>query len=165
MTMFGRVLGVVVGCAAAGACAMAPERPPTVMRMSALPHGFDASWSAVLDLMAERGWTLGTVDRASGLVSTGWMPLEHPGHAECPDRGPWGSARRAYQVVVRVKPQDGAPNTTAVTVTATFRQIERVNGEEEVRACESRGTLERLFHTRLAALQPGAAGTASAEAR
>jgi hypothetical protein len=103
---------------------------------------FDDVWRAVVQLFAERNWSIKTIDKSSGVIATDWLRISDE-YADC------GSAPLATNNGTRVtfnvlvSPVDPA---TRVTVNTTFQQVRSVGGTTGVVECASVGSVEAMIH-------------------
>jgi hypothetical protein len=147
---FVRVTVVLLGVAAAAASATAPAKH-NVQRATTVPVGFEAAWSALIDLFADRSWPIGNLDKASGLVVTDWMDLgdQRDVYADCGAAGAATVRSTQVRFNVRVKP---VGETTELVVNATFRQVRTgLEGGPFNVDCTSRGAVELMIHEQIAA--------------
>jgi uncharacterized lipoprotein len=122
-----------------GACAAAPQshevRRTTLIRLPG-----DAVWQGLIAEVAEQGWSVATMDRASGFMATNWLRVPER-LADC------GSAPMATIVQTQVRlnvvvtATDGATN---FTVNTTFRQVRRLGDVTGVVSCYSTGRVESV---------------------
>lgn len=87
MGNFIRVSMVLVLIVATGASATAPAKH-TIHKTKTISATYDATWGAVIDLVAERGWAISNMAKDSGLITTDWMSIENDTpYADCGEPG------------------------------------------------------------------------------
>jgi hypothetical protein len=136
------VLGIVVGVADL-ACystpsAVAPVRTPTVVNAS-----FTRTWSAMIDVFAERTIPLRTLDRASGFAATEEMSVDGSTRwGDCGSDAVHGQVGPRHAIWnVRVK---GDSTTATVLVTVRWWLFRGMGGSETRRIdCVTTGAWER----------------------
>jgi len=142
-----RVLVVLFSVVAAMASATKPAEPTTpIARTASSGAGFDATWSAVVDVFADHNWAITTIDKASGIIATDWMNAGADGErfADC------GSAPMLHEdpiearFNVRVK---GDAADATMTVNVSFRRTRSLpdRTDSHVVQCNTRGVVEALI--------------------
>lgn len=145
---FVRVGVVLVGVVAAAASATAPSTH-NVKRSTDVSLDFEATWTAVIDLFADRGWAIDNLDKHSGLITTDWMHLgdDKDVYADCGGAGISSVHGTQIRFNVRVKP---AGDSTELTVNTKFRQLRSFDGVASEVECASRGAVEAMVHEQVA---------------
>lgn len=148
--MMGFVRAAAVLALAAAACATAPVRRD-LPRATTVPRDFEATWSALIDLFAEREWAIDHLDKDAGLIATDWVGLGEQGHryADCGVAKVDPAQPIQVRFRVRAKPAQ-AEKATEVTVDAAFRQIRSFDGNSSFMDCPSRGAVEAQIQDKLA---------------
>jgi hypothetical protein len=109
---------------------------------------FDQTWTAVIEVFAERNWAIANMEKDSGLVTTDWMTLDRESpFADCGGAGISGVQRREVRFNVFVRDADDG---TVVTVNTTFRELRAWDNKEWYVDCTSTGRVESLIHDLLA---------------
>jgi hypothetical protein len=122
-----------------GACATAPQSHE-IHRTTLIRLPKDAVWQGLIAEVAEQGWTVATIDRASGFLATEWLRVPER-LADC------GSAPLASVAVTKVRlnittvATDGGTN---FTVNTTFQQVRRLGDVSGVVNCYSTGRIESV---------------------
>jgi hypothetical protein len=151
---------VVVACVICGASASAPKAH-AIRTTATVPANFDDTWAAVIDVFAERKWTIQTSDKASGLITTDWMRVDEEPYADCGSAPLATSRGTRIKFNVRVK-QEGS--TTSVAVNTAFQQLRQFDNQQGVVECASKGTAESLIHTQVSMRATTAASRKTEEA-
>lgn len=164
---FVRCAVVVVGVAAAMGSATAPG-VHNVERATTVRFGYEATWTALIDLFADRGWPISSMAKDSGLIVTDWMNLNEAAEVAADCGGAGISVVQGTQVRFNVRVK-GASESTEVSVNAGFRQIRMFDGNIVFANCTSRGYVETTIHQQVAsraakykapaAVAPGPAGS------
>lgn len=97
-------------------------------------------WQGLIAEVAEQGWSVATIDRASGLMATNWLRAPER-LADC------GSAPLATVVQTQVRMNVlvvAADGGTNLTVHATFQQVRRLGDVTGVVNCYSTGRVESV---------------------
>lgn len=130
-------------------CATAPVQrqfDPAVTLRGVDP---DAAWTAVVDLFAERNWTIDNMDRASGFIGTDWMGTRPgDGFLDCGSAGLAVDTDHNGRLNVTVRE---APDGVRLTVNSTWRVVRDFAGNHVIVDCVSTGEIERIVHTEVAA--------------
>ncbi len=152
---FGQATRGVLVCgfvAVAAASATAPGKH-NVKTTANVAHGVDATWSAVIDVFADHGWSISNMEKASGLITTDWMSLgsEEMKAVDCGSEGVSSIMATQVRFNVRVKGDDQA---SSVSVNAKFRQERRFDKTTSIIDCASTGLVEAGIQR---AVQAGAA--------
>lgn len=132
------LLAVLVICAAS---ATAPGRH-AVKKTIYVKASYDDTWTAVIDVFADRSWPIQNMAKDSGLITTDWMKADE-GFADCGGSGLAIEHGTYVRFNVRVK----AAESTEVTVNATFRQDRSLDDAHHFADCETKGVVEQLIHT------------------
>lgn len=138
------LIGMGVGV---GASATAPGRH-SVRKAKTIQAGYDPTWAAVVDVFAERDWTITNMEKDSGLITTDWMGVtaDTP-YADCGGSGIASVRATQVRFNVLVREQD---DRATVRVNTSFRQLRSFDGREILVDCTSRGGLEREIHLEVA---------------
>jgi len=101
----GKHLCAITLAALLAGCTSGPTLVPTPRAGTPVKASFGRTWTAAVDIVAERSATVRTIDRPSGLIIAGDIVLGDSSTrwADCghnPD-GPFPPARMTYNVVVR----------------------------------------------------------------
>lgn len=155
-----RVGMVIIGVVAAVASAGAPKAHP-VQRVTTVPRDFEATWTALIDLFAERGWAIGHLSKDSGLITTDWMnaDADADAFADCGGTGLSVAGRTEVRFNVRAKPAGAG---TELSVNTTFRQARTSDGQRYYADCTSRGVVEEMIHRNVSSAVSAAKGEGSA---
>ena len=128
-------------------CAASASKPSqhAVQSAATINASYDATWSAVIDLFTEHNWTIQTIDKSSGFITTDWLNLgDDAAHfADCGNAPLATTAITAVRFNVRVKPSAGG---TDVVVNDSFRQGRAFGNNSAVVECTSTGALETRIH-------------------
>ena len=126
--------------------------PPVVTEFDdsvTLEHDYDAVWSAVIELFAERSWPIETIEKDSGIIVTERLKLnvgleEMAKYADC-GKDILGESRLPWTVKFNLFAKKGSAGETIVRINAGFRSLEVAGGTAPV-DCASKGYLEaQLF--------------------
>jgi len=110
-----------------------------------MPCNFDQAWSATVQLFAENGWPIATLERDSGIIVSDWVDIGTGGeYSDC------GSAPLAivvgreakFNVFIR-----DAASGPSMTVNASFRELRSFNEQTAYSDCTSLGVLEAKLHS------------------
>lgn len=139
-----RIGAVLVGVVAAGASATAPAKHD-VQRATSVSSDFDATWSALVDLFADRNWAILQLSKESGIITTDWHSLGDLAdvYADCGGSGLSSVHGTQVRFNVRVKSDDAR---SEVIVNASFRQLRSFDNLSDIVDCASRGAVEALIH-------------------
>ncbi len=138
-----RVGVMLMALVAAVASASAPARH-AVERAETVAVSYDAAWHALIELFAERSWTIGTLEKDSGIITTDWMAMEKDSpFVDCGGAGISSVIGTQIRFNVLVKDLGTEAN---VVVNASFRQLRSFDRKESVAECTSRGGVEALIH-------------------
>lgn len=130
-------------------CASAPQ-VHEFQKTWTMTSDFDRTWAATVEVFAEHGWSIATLEKASGIIVSEWLHLNAADAAEFYDRGNSGLAttrtREAkFNVFVR---QNGADVT--LTVNASFREQRSFDQSVWYQECTSLGALEARLYSLIA---------------
>lgn len=136
-----RIVVVIAFGLVAAASATAPGQH-TVRATATVSASYSATWSAVIDLFAEKNWAIQNLEKDSGLITTDWMSVADD-YADC------GSAPLARNNGTQVRfnvrvTEDG--ETSDVSVNAVFRQHRSIDNNHVTVDCVSNGTVEAFIH-------------------
>lgn len=139
-----RSAGALGALALSLASASAPAKRD-IKKATTVPASYDDVWSAVIDVFSERGWTIGNVEKDSGLITTDWMTLngeDESAFADCGGSGVTFTEGVQIKFNVRIRDEDG----TVVTVDTFFRALRSLGEQTAFVPCQSKGTVEKLVH-------------------
>lgn len=138
-----RVGGVLLIAAMCLASASAPGKH-TVNRTTTVKASYDDTWTAVIDVFADRNWPISSMAKDSGLIATDWMRVDAAeAYADCGGSG----IARTHGTYVRFNVRVKSGNTTEVTVNASFREARSFDGQSGFADCESKGAIELQIHS------------------
>jgi len=109
-----------------------------------MPCNFDQAWSATVQLFAENGWPIATLERDSGIIVSDWVDIGTEGdYTDC------GSAPLAivlgreakFNVFIR-----DAGSGPSLTVNASFHELRSFNERTIYSECTSLEVLEAKLH-------------------
>lgn len=123
------------------ACRPTPPSPPQPRVGTTVAASFGRTWDATIDAFADRGISIETLDRSSGLIvpagrtyAPGKDIEESLRYADCGKSG-WGSIILPYSVKYNVVVRGDSSQST-VQVRAFYRTV------EDAAACSSKGLFE-----------------------
>lgn len=158
------VLGVVVALAAS---ASAPKQHD-VQSTTKVRASFDATWTSVIDVFADRNWPTQALERDSGLVSTDWLAMTDAQAEQYSDCGGSGLASvhgHQGRFNVRVKEVDGS---TSVSVNTLYREMRSFDGRQWFADCTSKGKWEaeltEIIEQRATSMNPRKSRTKAVDA-
>ncbi len=127
--------------AAMVACVHGPTTQLTARAATDVNASFDRTWSAVIDVFAERNIPIATIDKSSGLIATTSLVISDPKETlrEWADCGNVEATRATYNVLVRGA---GDRSTVKVTVQWVWFQSAGIFGETS-RQCVTRHVWEQ----------------------
>lgn len=144
---------ILIAALVLGGCAM--HRPPTATYdfdpTAAYPGAsFDEVWDAVIDVFGEQTWPIDQIEKASGVITTGWLraPRDWADCGTVPGIEATGSlpADRIQNQEVRfnviVRRRDGV---TTMRVNTAHRAIALEHNRRRPVECISKGTTEKLL--------------------
>lgn len=138
-----RCLVVFVAVVITGASATAPGKH-NVQRTATVKASYEDTWTAVIDVFAERNWPIQTMAKDSGLISTDWMRVDaSDAYADCGGSG----MARTYGTQVRFNVRIKGAAATEITVNASFRELRSFDGQQRMVDCESKGAVELQIHS------------------
>ncbi|MBA3542437.1 MAG: outer membrane protein assembly factor BamC [Deltaproteobacteria bacterium] len=109
---------------------------------------YDAVWSSVIELFAERNWNISNMAKDSGLITTDWMSIDNDTpFADCGGSGITSVHGTQIRFNVLVKALDG---NTSVMVNTGFRQLRSFDNVQRMVDCTSKGGVEQLIHSEVA---------------
>lgn len=135
-----RVGTVAAACIAGAASATAPKAHK-VTATRGVNYSFESTWTALIDVFADRNWAIDNLDKESGIVTTDWMSLgdEAERYADCGSSGLSTVEATQIKFNVRVK---GDASASTVSVNTKFRQQRRFDSNVAVVDCSSTGAVE-----------------------
>jgi len=135
----------VVVCAAVAALASASAPKSHTFEKSMRTDGtFDQTWSAVIEVFADRNWAIQNMEKDSGLITTDWMSLgSDSSFADCGGSGIASVAKREIRFNVLVREEESGAR---ITVNATFRELRTFDNQVAYVDCTSTGNVEQLVH-------------------
>jgi len=105
-----------------------------------MPSSFDKTWTATVEVFAEKGWPIANIEKDSGLIASEWVRLNaNDGFADCGSPGLAISESREVKFSVFVKDGTSSPR---LTVNTQFREHRRLDTSRFIQDCTSYGTLE-----------------------
>lgn len=129
------------------ACASAPARYPVDRRITVARASFTQVWDAAIDAVADRGWPLDEIDRASGVLVTDWLVGVDPAWYDCGSPGLFDHQyNQAGRVTVVVREADDGVSLAVNTAWRAVRKGSDVEDAPYDVPCESTGVLEPEFH-------------------
>ncbi|MEO8703929.1 MAG: hypothetical protein ABI867_28020 [Kofleriaceae bacterium] len=148
MSSLGQVIRVgVVAASVLVAIASSGRQPSThaVKSTTTFPSSYDATWTALIDVFAERGWQIATLEKTSGLITTNWMELKDEAklYADCGSPPLASVPRIQIRFNVRLKEAAGG---ASVSVNSFFRRFDSNTDTDPPIDCESTGAVEKLVH-------------------
>jgi hypothetical protein len=147
LASFIRVAALVMMGLALAASATAPKVHDIDKKLR-LRASFDQTWTALIEVFADRSWAIATLEKDSGIITTDWMGLDEDSpFADCGSAGIASVMRREIRFNVFVR---DAEVDTHVTVNATFREERRFDNKDWFVDCTSTGRVESLIHGMLA---------------
>ena len=129
-------------------CATAPSLHD-YQKTWTMPCSFDRAWSATIELFADRGWPIATLEKDSGIIVSDWVNIgTQSGYADCGKPGIAIVQRREakFNVFVRDK-----VSGTSLTVNTNFRELRSYNNQTFYQDCTSMGVLEANVHRQILA--------------
>jgi len=130
------------------ACATAPK-VHEFQKTWAVPSTYDQAWSATVQLFAENGWPIATLEKDSGIIVSDWVNLStQGGHADCGSAGLAIVQRREAKFNVFIR--DGASGPV-LTVNTNFRELRSFDNRSFYADCTSTGSLEAQLHSQILA--------------
>ena len=136
-----------IGCG----CASTPFTPPTFNNQREFQQSYDATWTCLMRVMAEKDYDFKIVEKDSGIITTEWMGLPNPGsngnsqefrkYAVIQTWFPalWGAAR----VFVKIYVIKNGEELTTVKVTTTMQALENnISKTGQWYECYSTGNIE-----------------------
>lgn len=131
---------MVAACIAGAASATAPKAHK-VTATRGVNYSFESTWTALIDVFADRNWAIDNLDKESGIVTTDWMSLgdEAERYADCGSSGLSTVEATQIKFNVRVK---GDASASTVSVNTKFRQQRRFDSNVAVVDCSSTGAVE-----------------------
>ncbi len=111
--------------------------PPRIENERTFAAGFDRTWAATMEALADEGWQVATSDKGTGLVATKAIVEEGSAAMVCATR--LDGAHRTTLDLSLKRLHEG----TLVRVDVTFGALR----EDEIVACFSNGSLERALFT------------------
>lgn len=140
-----RVSAVGAAAVVSVASASAPAKRE-VQKSTTITASYDDAWSALIGVFSERGWSIGNMEKDSGLITTEWMDLNSSDEAKFADCGGSGvTVTEGVQIKfnVRVESDDGVN----VTVDTFLRALRSFGKQTAFVPCQSKGTVEALIHS------------------
>lgn len=114
-----------------------------------IPSTFDQTWSATVELFAERGWHIDTLEKDSGIIGTDWLTIGRQSvFADCGTPGLLYPLRREVKFNVFVL---GVATGHSLTVNARFRELRMFNSQRTYHNCTSTGQLETEIYEQILA--------------
>ena len=124
------------------ACASAPNFHQ-FERQAGIPAPFATVWDALIDTFGANSWSIDTLERDSGLITTDWM-LVDPSHMDCGSTGLNTDRNHQVRFNVIVREALGGSTLTVNTTWQAFRSgAFTIDGWQD---CLSRGSIERMVH-------------------
>lgn len=132
---------LVTGSVIVAAASATAPKSHRVNKSAEVLHGFDQTWTALIDVFSEHNWAIGNMEKDSGLITTDWMSVGDDGErfADCGSEGMAVVKATQVQFNVRVK---GDERVATLTVNTKFRQERYFDGNTFMADCNSRGTVE-----------------------
>ena len=111
-----------------------------------VPSSFDKTWSATVQLFAEHGWPIDTLEKDSGIIVSDWIQLNGSESAAFVDSGNAGLAYvRSREAKFNVFIQNEGANPS-LTVNTNFREQWTFDQQVWYQECTSLGVLEARLH-------------------
>ena len=128
---------LVLGCAT-------PPQSHIFKKTWTVPGTFEETWSATVQLFAEKGWPIATLEKASGIIVSDWVSIgtQSP-YADCGTPGIATIQRREAKFNVFIRKGDSGPS---LTVNANFRELRVFDSQSFYQDCTSTGALESELH-------------------
>ena len=137
-----RTGGVIAAVAVSAASATATPPAKHEIKRTAIVHAsYEDTWSALIDVFAERGWAIQNMAKDSGLITTDWMTTD-AGFGDC---GSTIATTMGIFVKFNVRVKQEPP--VEVAVNATFREQRKIGGQYGYVPCSSKGSVEQLIHS------------------
>ncbi|HET9893230.1 MAG TPA: hypothetical protein VFQ42_22320 [Mycobacterium sp.] len=128
---------LVIAAAAVAGCATAPVAHD-VQRTARMSATVDATWQALVDVIAERNWPVKQLDRSSGLAMIDWMAApEYTADCGSVPLASEGPIRARFSARIRA-----AGSGSEIEINATFQRTREIAGSVAVIECTSKGALE-----------------------
>lgn len=122
-------------------CATAPQ-VHEFQKTWTVQSSYDKTWSATVQLFAEHGWPISTLEKDSGIIVSDWVRLNAAEAAEFADSGNSGLAYvRSREAKFNVFIQD-AGSSPSLTVNTSFREQRSFDTQVWYQECTSLGVLE-----------------------
>ena len=129
-------------------CATAPK-VHEFQKTWTVPSTYDKAWSATVQLFAENGWPITTIEKDSGIIVSDWVSLgTQSGHADCGSAGLAIVQRREAKFNVFIQESDSGP---VLTVNTNFRELRSFDNQSFYADCTSTGSLEAHLHSQILA--------------
>lgn len=114
-----------------------------------VPSTYDQAWSATVQLFAENGWPIATLEKDSGIIVSDWVNLgTQGGHADCGSPGLAIVQRREAKFNVFIQDNESGP---ILTVNTNFRELRSFDNRSFYTDCTSTGSLESNLHSQILA--------------
>jgi hypothetical protein len=138
----------LVAMLALASCATAPQ-VHQFQKSWTMPCSFDKAWSATVELFAERGWPIATLEKDSGLIVSDWVSLgPQDRYTDCGSPGLAIPLRREARFNVFIRPGETGPS---LTINTTFRELRSFDQQTFYRDCTSTGALESELEAQILA--------------
>ncbi len=114
-----------------------------------VPSDYDQTWSATVQLFAENGWPIATLEKDSGIIVSDWVNLgTQGGHADCGSPGLAIVQGRESKFNVFIQDDESGP---ILTINTNFREKRSFDNQSFYSACTSTGSLESSLHSQIMA--------------
>lgn len=143
-------IAIVVCLAVLGACASTPPGAAVIRSPMPVTASFDRTWTAVIDVFAERNVPIETLDRSSGLIVARPLsvPREDAQYADCGTAMglPIPPSRAMHNVRVR---GDSASSTVQITVRWEWVTTATSISAETANECSTKGVWETMVERQI----------------
>ena len=136
-------LALLVVFACATSCVTAPKYH-SFKKSWKMSSGFDQVWGAAIELFAEKGWEISTLEKDSGIISSEWIGVA-TGSDVCDCGGSGIASARNRQGKLNIYIKRGIDGATVI-VNTSFREYRSFDNNAWWQECTSTGNLEARVH-------------------